>query len=274
MPRNSEPRIIDLEITDLCNAECSFCPRAKLTRPRGLMTRRTITALAAQLKKYCPPYVINFSGLGECLLHPQLASWIKTLKQKLRCSIGITTNGLALSPKKIAQLLTSKLDFLTISFNRNKKVRGNIQSLLALRRGRKPLVHIAYIGKTDRDKATLFNVTFIDQGIANVDGIILQPLHNRGGYLYQKRARKRPVTPCQIYKYSLFITWDGNVLSCCHDLAGKNVLGNINKEGLPRILNRRKEHLNKIDPFPGCSVCDDPRRSAYFAHGRFLSCRK
>ncbi len=270
MPHAADPRIIDLELTNFCNAACAFCPRKAIARPFGLMTDRTFRTIVHQIKEHCPPYVVNFSGMGECLLHPALISCITTMKKELGCLVGITTNGQALTPRLSRELLKAAPDFITISFSGGPKVLENIKRLSLLRTARTPRIHVTIIdGVTAPRSATYWSHI-------GADGVNLQPLHNRGGHLStggtsKNRSRKGG---CQIFRHSLFITWEGTVLSCCHDLEGEHCLGDMTQRPLREILKKRSTSLKKHAPFPLCRSCNDVRRYRYFAHGRFLSCRK
>ncbi|MFC1517426.1 radical SAM/SPASM domain-containing protein [Candidatus Margulisiibacteriota bacterium] len=268
MRQISKPRIIDLELTDLCDTTCAFCPRDKITRPLGKMSNTTFKNILKQFQAHYPPYIINFSGMGESLLHPKLVPWIKTLKKELPCAIGITTNGLALTGSLAKTLLRSGPDFINISFNGDKQVLDNIKNLLLLRKQKRPRIHITTLKRSPKkDLYTYWQKI-------GVDGVLHQELHNRGGYLTKKMAKRIFSAPCQIFNNSLFITWEGNILSCCHDLSGKNMLGDLNTSSLNSILKKRAPFLAQTTPFPICKACNDPLRAHYFAQERFISCKK
>ncbi|MBU0579548.1 MAG: radical SAM protein [Candidatus Margulisbacteria bacterium] len=267
MSRIFRPCIVDLEITNLCNTICAFCPRDKITRPQGIMSFSTLNKIINNFKKY-PPYIINLSGMGECLLHPKLETFIKKLKQGLPAVVGLTTNGLMLTKSRIKYLLKAPLDFITISYNGNKQVLVNIKTMLQLRKKPHPLIHVSTINDQSRN-----NIRSYWHKIG-VDGLILQPLHNRGGYLTKQTPQRTFASPCQIFNNSLFITWEGIALSCCHDLKGNNILGNLITNKLDKILKFKNNYAKKTNPFAICQKCNDALRGQYFSHQRFISCKK
>ena len=268
MPKPASPKIIDLELTAYCNTACAFCPREKLTRPQGFMSAMTLDKVLSGLKQE-PPYIINCSGMGECLLHPRLPELIRQIKRSLNCIVGLTTNGSLLDEKNCRRLLNTPLDFFTISYNGSRRVLQNIRQLARLRQrtGHRPALNITTLEHVPKKKLYDF------WSSAGVDGVIRQPLHNRGGHL--KTRQKRVFTkPCAILNNSLFITWQGRVLSCCHDLEGKNILGDLTKEPLAKILRQRAPYLSRLNPYPLCRACNDTLRAQYFSKERYLACKK
>ena len=262
----SKPRIIDLEITNLCQADCSFCPREKISRPLGKMSHTTLQEIIPKLQAL-DPYVINISGMGECLLHNGLNTFLKEIKSSIPCALGITTNGLLLDSKHSKDLLKIP-DFITISYNGDEQVLQNIKKTAALSKNISTPLHLTTLKnlKPQQLKELCQNT--------GVQGIISQQLHNRGGYLKEDMPHRSFNSPCQIFNNSLFITWEGKVLSCCHDLEGKNSLGDLTKTSLQKILEYRQKKIKIINPFPICHKCNDALRKNYFAKARFYSCKK
>ena len=58
-----------LEITNVCNLRCAFCPGTD--RPQRFMTPEEFRQLAARLRPYGTYLMLHV--MGEPLLHPQLA---------------------------------------------------------------------------------------------------------------------------------------------------------------------------------------------------------
>ena len=85
---------IYLEITNVCNLDCSFCHKTK--REKRLMTEEEFDLLTDKLQgktKY-----LYFHLMGEPTLHPMLPRFIETAKEKGFLPI-LTTNGSLLSKK-------------------------------------------------------------------------------------------------------------------------------------------------------------------------------
>lgn len=73
-----------LEITNVCNLRCAFCPGTD--RPRRFMTPEEFRQLAARLRPYGTYLMLHV--MGEPLLHPQLAElWISPGSWAFGCAL-------------------------------------------------------------------------------------------------------------------------------------------------------------------------------------------
>jgi hypothetical protein len=55
----------------------------------------------------------------------------------------------------------------------------------------------------------------------------------------------------------MFVSWTGEVLSCYHDLAGANVIGNLRVESIETIQGRKKMITAEGIKFEICNKCND-----------------
>ena len=83
-----------LEITNICNLSCAFCPGTK--REKRMLTREEFLLLAGKLR----PHVeyLYFHLMGEPLLHPQLGELLQ-IAGDLGFKVMITTNGTLLEER-------------------------------------------------------------------------------------------------------------------------------------------------------------------------------
>ena len=74
------PITVDIELTNRCNADCSFCPR-DVTPHQGMMAPETFTRALARAVEYRQTatrvfpetaFGVTFCGMGEPLLHADL----------------------------------------------------------------------------------------------------------------------------------------------------------------------------------------------------------
>lgn len=77
-----------LEITNVCNLDCSFCPKTR--RPAGFLTPAEFETLAGRLRPHTE--YLYFHLMGEPLLHPQLDTLLE-LAHGLGFRVILTTNG-------------------------------------------------------------------------------------------------------------------------------------------------------------------------------------
>ncbi len=83
-----------LEITNMCNLKCTFCPKTK--REKRFMSVEDFETLAGKLRKYTD--YLYFHLMGEPLLHPELKHFLDYAGE-LGFKVIITTNGTMLGEK-------------------------------------------------------------------------------------------------------------------------------------------------------------------------------
>jgi hypothetical protein len=65
---------------------------------------------------------------------------------------------------------------------------------------------------------------------------------------------------CDIFTKTLFVAWTGEVLSCCHDLAGANVVGDLRVEEVGDVFRRKLGIAADGVKFDICKGCNDMYR--------------
>ncbi len=81
-----------LEISNICNLHCSFCPGTR--REKRMLSAAEFRLLAGKLRGYTE--YLYFHLMGEPLLHPLLAEFL-AIAEELGFRVMITTNGTLLS---------------------------------------------------------------------------------------------------------------------------------------------------------------------------------
>ena len=84
-----------LEITNICNLACAFCPGTK--REKRMLSRKEFAVLAAKIRPYAE--YLYFHLMGEPLLHPDLEAFL-AIAGELGFRVMITTNGILLREKR------------------------------------------------------------------------------------------------------------------------------------------------------------------------------
>ena len=107
-----------LEITNVCNLSCAFCPGTR--RAARFLTAEEFRLLAGKLRGHT--LYLYFHLMGEPLLHPELASLL-AIADELGFRVMLTTNG-TLLPERQALLLAShalhKVNISLQSFEANE----------------------------------------------------------------------------------------------------------------------------------------------------------
>ena len=245
---------IYLEITNICNRSCAFCPGTK--RTARTMTPEEFSILAGKLRPYTQYLYLHV--MGEPLVHPQLAELLD-IAHRLGFRAVLTTNG-TLLPQRQALLLAAqclhKVHISLHSFEANEH--GGFERYLR--------------GCTDFGLAAHRQGILINYRLWNLDGAettglnsrnqeILDALHGAfpGGWAenswgwrlepgvfvqYGERfdwpelsARDRGERGrCLALRQQLAVLCDGSVVPCCLDHEGDITLGNLFAQELDEIL--------------------------------------
>lgn len=107
---------LHLELTNICNFCCEFCPDGVMERRRGQMQLALLTRILDELASTPLTRILAFHLMGEPFIYPQIMTAID-LALARRLKLHLTTNGstFALRPQHIPQLLQRPVPKLTIS---------------------------------------------------------------------------------------------------------------------------------------------------------------
>jgi FkbM family methyltransferase len=263
---------VEIEPTNICNTRCLHCPHESLSRPYGKMDWDTYQIVMDKTMAYTPNFSVEYAGMGEPLLNPEVYNFIKYVSGM--GSTSLTTNASALTDKNIQKLIDAGLSRLTISFNGEAKAvyelmmggldferaQKNIRRAIDIINGSNTEI-IANVSVTRQTQGRLKDIKkYLND--AGIQTIIFSKCHNRGGFLKGNLVCNTPMPPtdsyrCDIYKNTLFVTWTGQVLSCCHDLAGNNILGDFRIDEVKPILEEKQKVITKGVSFDICKSCND-----------------
>lgn len=231
------PSWIELNITDICNRKCSFCPQSHEFVPDNkFMNLEVARKISQDLQDANFDGVIAICGYGEPLLHKKIIQIVESLSPH---KVEVITNGDYLNQDIVEKLESAGCSMILVSL---------------------------YDGHHQIEKLKSLNSNIVDYrrrwfSEENDYGLILT---NRSGAL--ESYKKIDISsPCNYLMYSMFIDWNGDVLLCCQDWSRKVKFGNVNEKNLLDIWNSdemnyyRKIHLNGRDVFP-CKNCDSNGR--------------
>lgn len=241
--------IIDLELSSVCNLFCVYCPRDKIKRERKFITQNAISQLA---KHVGPNKIIWFSGMGEPFLHSKIDLVVEKLKAT-GAMVYANTNGTALNFKEhLIAAVDAGLDFLNISVygldylsykNTTTKDLFNQlrENILTIKETVIPY-RISYVANSQ----TPVNIRAILRTAFGTNNIRILREHHRS---FLKNQQK--IIDCGLAHNYLFISCDGDVLSCVNDVSGINNFGKDILEG--------SEKKRSSFPFLNCAHCDSGR---------------
>ncbi|GBR73268.1 putative glycosyl tranferase A family protein [Candidatus Termititenax aidoneus] len=267
-PRRLE---FDFELSSKCTARCGFCPRIHLQRDNDFMPTQCVCKVLSQIPDIINDYdiiSIGFAGLGEPLLNKQgffaILDYVRTMPYRAKLKTTIVTNNTLIDADFISNPLLRYLNSMVISAagysyadyvrQYNQPWPRTLANILELRkRWPRMSIKVAAVNYLDQAAPPLKENEIFLSCQENQIWYENPPLHGRGGYLYKANIAERRT--CQIYSRFVFISSDGNYLSCCNDLTQENILGKVAVAPLSGVLAKKKCFDYK-NPFPLCKTCD------------------
>lgn len=285
------PRIIELEITNVCNFQCSMCKTGNGTakRPKGFMDLGTFKKVLAEVKGRTT--ALKFVGQGESTLHPQFYEIVELAKkQGVICHL--TTNGSKLDRTAMQKLVNIQIDSIKFSFQgvdeegyftlRGKRdfceLIDKIKMLKELRGTNEyPFITIG-TSVTNESEEDIKRFRMMAEKIADKvevgtttleflnENMIENPDEKEKLIQLKKRQTlcKKRYSICNQVFDVLTVRWDGSVSACCADNDGVMVCGNLKTDSLIDVWNGSKlAHYrdilsrNEFDKLPLCKDCYD-----------------
>lgn len=292
---SSVPRILNIEVTNKCNLQCAICPKKNSKEKLGFIDINFLEKIIKENKEILSGQAVWLHFSGEPLLHPDLPKIIKLLKEnKIRTML--STNAVLLSEEKSLDLLNAGLDYIVFSLDGyNKKtyeevriganfdeVKKNILNFLRIKKnnGFNTLTQVQFVKlKTNIGEVKEF---IKEWKKTDVNHINVKSFHTRAGKVdniekfnlnpdVYTRIIKR--SPCFHLWETLIILWDGRVISCCQDLRGELVVGDLKKQTLLDIWNSRelqeirKRQIEGDFSMNPCFSCGDWKKHSFSYFG-------
>ena len=238
-----------LEITNICNLNCLFCP--KTDREKAYLTIEEFNTLTDKLRGEIN--FLYFHLMGEPLLHPRLTEFIAIAREKGFVPI-ITTNGTLLS--KAHNLTETGLHKIQISLHSQEgNAKENLEeyirdvmefSLRAAKNGIIVVLRLWNEGGYNSKNETIMN--HIAEHVqrpwtSRYDGWkICENLYLEMDSVFEWPDTERDELSqnesfCYALRNQIGVLVDGTVVPCCLDHAGAIKLGNLHTQTLGEILS-------------------------------------
>lgn len=291
---------IDLELTSVCNAVCTFCPRELMPDTKSFLPLDVVQALASQLAQEPKQRQVVLCGIGESTLHPELATIIRLLSQA-GARVCMTTNGSRLDAELFQRWIDCGLKELNVSLNaatpethfrvmrlrRFAQIKEGLLQALDLKHRRYPhiRVHVSFVlCSLNQDEVH----AFVDEWRPTpVTQIWLHPINNRAGLL-SPEARAVDLEPlarryagdsrvvvdifkhhpedghlCKIARSMDFISVDGRLRLCAMDYERKTDYGDVRHDRLRHLYLEKILSHRRGETLSLCQGCDfHPGRAA------------
>ncbi len=225
--------------------------------------------LARQLADF--PSRIALCGMGNPLLHPEFKEIVGFYRDFGKEKIGVVVNVNSLCSEVVDTLIESRPDFIEISFptidpdlyeklNPGLSLTMAIEALakFCLKRGSKIGITICGIHTSFEKSSKDVFLQFWKEKEINAR---IFDCHSRGGNLdYQlfNTESGKNIDSCGLFATHSFITWEGKLLHCCHDLDGSSQIADLNEISLMDAAKIKidilKSHMKR---FSRCRNCDE-----------------
>lgn len=245
-----------IEITNICNLQCSFCPQREQKKQQLIMSTENFEHIIQQVKPLVKEIYLHV--MGEPLTHPKLAEILNICADN-NVTANITTNGRLLQKQKNILLHTKALRTINISLH---SFEGNPDDMEAYL---EQVISFVKDGLAEPECNTTFKLR-----VWNLDAnpLILRKLEEyfsleknslqltatkkegirltRRVFLSQAEQFQWPGLQQPVYDGQAFclglsqqfaILADGRVVPCCLDGEGVVTLGNVFEQDLKSILN-------------------------------------
>lgn len=269
-------RKVYLEISNICNLKCSFCPGTK--RTLKVMNEVEFSALIEKLRPWTD--YLYFHLMGEPLCHPQLELFLH-LAAEAGFKVILTTNGTLLRQKQETLLQAPGLHKINISLHsfEANELKLTFEEYLS---------ECFDFGKAAEGKVKVSYRLWNGNGKATLNDKILQSLTR---YFPQPWAWERRGTRigegiylgyddqfdwpdlgavdggealfCYGLRDQIGVLCDGTVVPCCLDHEGDLALGNLHEQTLNEILASKRAKAIFDGFSKGCAVEELCRKCGY-----------
>lgn len=259
---------IYIEITNICNMSCSFCP--KTTRNKEYMSLNNFEKILVKIKDYTDYIYLHVKG--EPLMHKEIFQ-ILDLCKKYELQVNITTNGTLIKEKKEILISSNAIRQINISLqsfedidNVNtvsnlvecikaaKYIKDNSNVIIAFRLWN---VKNDYLELSDLNKICIekiqeiFNINDISEKLSINNNIMVKDkVFLNMEYQFEwpniELEEINNCGKCYGLKEQIAILVDGTIVPCCLDSNGDIDLGNILNENTnfeDILKNERVENI-------------------------------
>ena len=243
---------IYIEITNICNLNCSFCSKTK--REKRNMSLEDFKTILNKIKDYTDYIYLHVKG--EPLLHIQLIDFIKEA-EKHHIKVNLTTNGTKFKDMSKELSTCKNLNKINFSLHSENNQENYLEDIFDYVKDLSPNTTIIYRLWTlknneldekstkivDKIKEYYHLSTETVERIKNENNIKINPhiyVDKDNEFEWPTINDNKSDGYCYALKTHIAILVDGTVVPCCLDAEGMIPLGNIFQENLEKIMNSKR----------------------------------
>lgn len=279
------PNLIQIETIVACNSRCQMCGMRKMTRTAGQMTWELFKKVIAQCKELDINFICPFIQ-SEPLCDNRMIEMLSYIKQELpQAIIGWFTNGLLLTEAIIIAL--AKMNILENN-HFNFSLHGGNKAVYEQNTGVKweraiekldLLIDVNNrLGKPFEIRAQMCAFSITHNSIDDFKQLCFDKniipcicgFSNSGGLISDEIGeapmKDLPYQLCYRSQHHVYVLWDGRMNTCCFDVNGANILGNVNESSLKEIWGsepyqsfRKLHREGRYKEIPVCRDCNSNR---------------
>ena len=251
------PKIIKIDICNVCNYSCVFCPQARQHNKIGCIDKDLCYSIIkdsynAGARELC------LSMTGEPLLNMELENYVRYAKAIGYTYVFLNTNGYLLNEERTERLLSAGIDSVKVSVNAARKsyqvVHGvdafdrvieNIKKFSEIKQQKRYScsLYVSYIAL----KPTLEEAGLIKEILASyVDEIVVMNANTRGGSVYEEKSKIYIGEdefsfqyPCSQLFNNAYVTAEGYMIICCQDFENLTVVADLHRENIVDAWNNK-----------------------------------
>ncbi len=247
-----------VEITNVCNLNCSFCP--KNSRPKRFMTIEEFNLIVNQISPITKTICLHL--MGEPLLHPNVKEIFEICNNK-NLNVYLVTNG-TLIKKNLSLLKKGCVKKISVSLHSyeandnsttlNNYLEDTLFSCKEIAENTNTYVEFRLWNESNDQNAkntlnkniieninTIFNTNMVVEKLQRrtslTDKVYISFADVFEWPINTENKEKNSVKFCYGLRTHFGILCDGTVVACCLDSEGKLALGNIFKNNIFDILN-------------------------------------
>ena len=265
---------IYIEITNICNLNCSFC--SKVEKERRMLSTSEFKKIVEKIKDYTEYIYLHVKG--EPLTHPNIIEFINIAKDN-NLKVNLTTNGV-LFPKYVEELAKctnlNKINFSLHSENNIPNYCEKIFDSVNKLNNQTAIYRLWTLKENEIDEKSTIIVDKI-KDYYKLDDEVVERIKKENNikinstiyvdkdneFIWPEINDYQSDGYCYALKTQIAILSDGTVVPCCLDSNGQIELGNIFKDSVEEIINsERYQNLKKS--FQDRKPCEELCKSCTF----------